>query len=152
MSYNDRIQSSLDGIRSGLAAAFNVDPNSTFIKVPVLFYPDDPNYPTYPSPPDPNDERTLASAYTPDMVNCIIINDRLLVPKPFVATDPNDPNDPNASVFEEHVRNSLTGTGLSAHFIDDWEYYHCWLGELHCGTNVERAAWTRRWWMYSGSP
>ena len=34
-------------------------------------------------------------------------------------------------------------------FLDDWEVYHMGLGEVHCGTNVEREV-DNAWWEDAG--
>jgi len=37
-------------------------------------------------------------------------------------------------------------TDFDVHFIDDWNEYHCYYGEIHCGTNVKRTPPTVNWW------
>jgi protein-arginine deiminase len=34
-------------------------------------------------------------------------------------------------------------------FLDDWEVYHMGLGEVHCGSNVERET-DNAWWEDAG--
>lgn len=56
---------------------------------------------------------------------------------------------PEATVdlFEACIYVQLAALGLHVHFVDSW-YYHIRLGEIHCGTNVLRAAPTPKvkWW------
>ena len=38
---------------------------------------------------------------------------------------------------------------LGTVFVDDWSVYHMGLGEVHCGTNVERET-NNEWWTDAG--
>jgi len=140
MGYNGHVQARIEGVRAGLAAEFGIDPNTFCIKVPVLFYPIDPNYFSY--APDPGNGPTQAVAYSPDMVNLTVLNGHLLIPKPF------GPNDAGTDVFEQYMQDALSGLGVTLHPIDDWDDYHVLYGEIHCGTNVLREPWDTPWWEY----
>ncbi len=35
--------------------------------------------------------------------------------------------------------------GISVKFVEDWDLYHRLLGEVHCGSNADRAV-TTKWW------
>lgn len=50
-------------------------------------------------------------------------------------------------LFEVCIYVQLAALGLHVHFVDSW-YYHIRLGEIHCGTNVLRAAPAPKvkWW------
>jgi hypothetical protein len=50
-------------------------------------------------------------------------------------------------LFEACIQVQLEALGLRVHFVDCW-YYHIRLGEIHCGTNVLRAAPKTKvkWW------
>ncbi len=138
MTYNGYVQLILDSIRTDLGVEFGVDPNTAFVRIPAMFFPADPNYPL---PPDSSNWRTQALAYVPDMVNLTVLGTRLLIADPF------GPKDANVDVFRQYVQNALSGSGLTLHFIDDWDAYHVSFGEVHCGTNVLRAPPTNvSWW------
>lgn len=96
------------------------------IEIPVLFYPR-----------SSIDKRT--TAFFPDMVNHLVINNTSLVPKPY------GPIINGEDEFERAFRNALPERNVQ--FIDDWYSYHEMLGEIHCGTNVRRKPFTHiKWW------
>nr|XP_060614759.1 protein-arginine deiminase type-3-like [Anolis sagrei ordinatus] len=86
---------------------------------------------------------TKAVAYFPDMVNMLVLGKHLAVPKPF------GPILHDQCCLEEEVRRLLEPLGLSCTFIDDFQPYHLRYGEIHCGTNVRRKAFTYKWWNVS---
>lgn len=47
-------------------------------------------------------------------------------------------------VFIQHVE-SLLPSSVTTHWIDDWDWYHEGLGEVHCGSNVLRSPSTEAW-------
>ncbi len=54
-------------------------------------------------------------------------------------------NDPFIQAFEE-----VAPAGLGLNFLDDWEGYHLWWGEVHCGTNILRTPRSDlMWWELS---
>jgi len=140
MAYNAHVQNRIEGVRAALTAEFGIDPNTFCIKVPVLFYPTDPNY--FSHAPDPGNEPTQALAYTPDMVNLTVLNGHLLIPEPF------GPNDAGTDVFEQYMHDALSGLGVTPNFIDDWQECHVLHGGIHCATNVLREPWDTPWWVY----
>ncbi|XP_028596463.2 protein-arginine deiminase type-3-like [Podarcis muralis] len=81
-----------------------------------------------------------AVAYFPDIVNMLVLGKYLGIPKPF------GPIIHEQCCLEEEVRRLLEPLGLSCTFIDDYETYHKDLGEVHCGTNVRRKAFSFKWW------
>jgi protein-arginine deiminase len=62
------------------------------------------------------------------MVNAIVLDRHLAIPKPF------GPQIDAQCQFEAYVRGVLEPLGLVCHFIDDWEPYFRGGGEIHCGT------------------
>ncbi|XP_053136528.1 protein-arginine deiminase type-3-like isoform X3 [Hemicordylus capensis] len=95
------------------------------IDVPQLFYPG---------------FLRKASAYFPDTVNMLVLGKYLVIPKPF------GPIIHGECCLEQEVRRLLEPLGLSCTFIDDYETYHQFLGEVHCGTNVRRKPFSFKWW------
>lgn len=79
-----------------------------------------------------------ALALMPNMVNSLLAGGTIVIPKPFGPMDSlgND-------VFETDVSAKVS---LTEKYIDDWDQYHAWYGEIHCGTNVKRTAPTTNWW------
>jgi protein-arginine deiminase len=47
-------------------------------------------------------------------------------------------------IREDVVKDKLSG--FTVRFIDDWDEYHCYYGEIHCGTNVKRTPSGINWW------
>uniref|UniRef100_A0A673T6Y0 Protein-arginine deiminase n=1 Tax=Suricata suricatta TaxID=37032 RepID=A0A673T6Y0_SURSU len=86
------------------------------------------------------DEKRQARAYFPNMVNMIVLDKDLGIPKPF------GPQVDEVCCLETHVRSLLEPLGLCCTFVDDISAYHKFLGEVHCGTNVRRKPFTFKWW------
>ncbi|XP_057641001.1 protein-arginine deiminase type-2 isoform X1 [Chionomys nivalis] len=86
------------------------------------------------------DEDRQARAFFPNMVNMIVLDKELGIPKPF------GPQVEEECCLETHVRSLLEPLGLACTFIDDISAYHKFLGEVHCGTNVRRKPFTFKWW------
>jgi len=99
--------------------------DSDFIRIPALYNPDYPD----------SDSVSLM----PNMVNSLIVEGKILIPKPF------GPRDSSGDIFENEVTSVITG--LVEEFIDyEWKDYHYNLGEVHCGTNAKRDAPSDNWW------
>ncbi|XP_072465172.1 protein-arginine deiminase type-2 [Notamacropus eugenii] len=81
-----------------------------------------------------------AMAYFPNMVNMIVLDKDLGVPKPF------GPLIDEECCLEAHVCSLLHPLGFSCTFIDDISSYHKLMGEVHCGTNVCRKPFAFKWW------
>ncbi|KAM3824077.1 LOW QUALITY PROTEIN: protein-arginine deiminase type-2 [Vipera latastei] len=86
------------------------------------------------------DKGGKAMAYFPNMVNMIVLSRDLGVPKPF------GPIIEGECCLEQHVSSLLEPLGLACTFIDDISSYHKYLGEVHCGTNVQRKPFAFSWW------
>lgn len=81
-----------------------------------------------------------ADSFFPNMVNMIVLDSHLAIPKPF------GPHLNGVCQLEVAVRSQLEPLGLTCHFIDDWDAYFRNFGELHCGTNVVRRPFDYPWW------
>ncbi|XP_054857464.1 protein-arginine deiminase type-3-like [Eublepharis macularius] len=81
-----------------------------------------------------------AIAYFPDLVNMLVLERHLGIPKPF------GPIVNKECCLEREVRRLLEPLGLSCTFIDDYKTYHRMYGEIHCGTNVCRKPFSFKWW------
>ena len=65
----------------------------------------------------------------------------LFMPDPFLRPSGDDQgDDPFIAEIE-----GLLPEGLDFHWLDDWDYYHIMLGEVHCGSNVVRTP-IADWW------
>ncbi|BAY20542.1 protein-arginine deiminase [Calothrix sp. NIES-2100] len=81
-----------------------------------------------------------AETFFPNMVNMIVLQQHLGIPKPF------GPKVNNQCQFEAYVKGILEPLGLVCHFIDDWDPYFRARGEIHCGTNTRRQPFAQKWW------
>ncbi|XP_077168465.1 protein-arginine deiminase type-2-like [Paroedura picta] len=86
------------------------------------------------------DKQGKAMAYFPNMVNMIVLYRDLGIPKPF------GPIIEGECCLEQYVCSLLDPLGLACTFIDDISSYHKHLGEVHCGTNVQRKPFSFKWW------
>ncbi|KAL8198213.1 UNVERIFIED_CONTAM: Protein-arginine deiminase type-2 [Gekko kuhli] len=86
------------------------------------------------------DKQGKAMAYFPNMVNMIVLYRDLGIPKPF------GPIIEAECCLEQYVCSLLDPLGLTCTFIDDVSSYHKHLGEVHCGTNVQRKPFSFKWW------
>ncbi|XP_066493203.1 protein-arginine deiminase type-2 [Tiliqua scincoides] len=86
------------------------------------------------------DKGGKAMAYFPNMVNMIVLSRDLGVAKPF------GPIIEDECCLEQHVSSLLEPLGLTCTYIDDISSYHKQLGEVHCGTNVQRKPFAYSWW------
>jgi protein-arginine deiminase len=88
-------------------------------------------------------------AYNPGTANMLVVGDHVGIAKPF------GPVINGEDIFEKDLEDRLgtevnalgtDGMGLVVHFIDDWDWYHALLGEVHCGSNVDAAPPGDQWW------
>lgn len=146
------IQPRIDAIVRQLETAINLHPTADVIEVPVIFFPTADGW--LPMSDDPYDlPPHCAAPLTADMVNMLVANDRCIVPRPFGVRWQ------NADLFEQDLTQSIQGknNNLQVAFVNDWYPYHCWEGEIHCGTNALRrppnlvnwgASADARWWEH----
>jgi protein-arginine deiminase len=85
------------------------------------------------------------AALVPGMVNLIVANTNgqdthLFTADPFFRSTASQAADPFIADFAARMP-----AGLTLHFIDNWDVYHMGLGEVHCGTNVQRTP-VGQWW------
>uniref|UniRef100_A0A8C2T4V8 Peptidyl arginine deiminase 2 n=1 Tax=Coturnix japonica TaxID=93934 RepID=A0A8C2T4V8_COTJA len=85
-------------------------------------------------------DKGKAMPYFPNMVPMLILSKELGIPKPF------GPLVGGECCLEHHVRSLLEPLGLRCCFLEDISSYHGRLGEVHCGTNVQRRPFAFRWW------
>ncbi|AXN91134.1 hypothetical protein nvc2_047 [Namao virus] len=90
-----------------------------------------------------SDEDKKANAYFPNMVNMIVLNKHLGIPKPF------GPKVNEEYILEKSIKELLKDADHECIFIDDYLPYHIKMGEIHCGTNIQRARPSFRWWNIS---
>ncbi|KAM8927888.1 protein-arginine deiminase type-1-like [Pelodytes ibericus] len=82
----------------------------------------------------------VANSYFPNMVNMLVLGKYLAIPKPF------GPLINSKCCLEEKVESLLKPLGLNCVFINDFDTYHVNYGDIHCGTNVLRKPFTKKWW------
>jgi protein-arginine deiminase len=66
---------------------------------------------------------------------------RLLIPDPFLRSNSNSQS---SDPFIEYVE-GLLPDDVEIWWVDDWDSYHLWMGEVHCGSNTLRTP-TADWW------
>jgi protein-arginine deiminase len=120
---NSLYQSHIDWNRAVLKRELGLTEND-IIDIPILFHR----------------KIDRAGAYYPDMVNMLVLDKDLLIPKPF------GPEVSGKCQIESEVERLLNPLGLVCHFVDTWEDYHIMSGELHCGTNTRRQPFAQPWW------
>ncbi|XP_077168162.1 protein-arginine deiminase type-3-like [Paroedura picta] len=124
-SSNEYFQKCIDWNRGILKEELGLT-EEDIIDIPQLFMADDP--------------AGRAVAYFPDLVNMLVLEKHLGIPKPF------GPIINRQCCLEKEVRRLLEPLGLSCTFIDDYKAYHQKHGEVHCGTNVCRKPSSFKWW------
>jgi len=112
-------QEKIDGVRRTLQAELGID-DADIIEVPVLFRT------------SPGRFAGRYDALTPNMVNSLLVGQTLIVP------DPHGPVVNGVDVLLQAVRDRLEPLGCQVVSIDDFFPYHCYGGEVHCGTNATR--------------
>ncbi len=86
------------------------------------------------------------AAFMPGTVNLAVANFegeavKLIAPDPFLRSNVN--NQTGDALID--AWNSAMPASVETHFVDDWDIYHMALGEVHCGTKVQRAPGDD-WW------
>lgn len=123
-SHNQRFQEYINWNREVLKQELDLG-EEDIIEIPGLF--EDDGY-------------GRAETFFPNMVNMIVLNQHLGIPKPF------GPKVNDECQFEAYVKGLLEPLGLVCHFIDDWDPYFRGRGEIHCGTNTRRQPFAQKWW------
>lgn len=118
---NRSIDATIAAIRAQLRSELELDEDD-FVLLPVLF------------------ER--GGAVIPNAVNCIVADGHV------VATDPRGPRHDGKDVFQEAIRQALSGCDVDVAFVDAWDAYHSMGGEVHCGTNAFRRLADPAWWNH----
>ncbi|NWS64285.1 PADI2 deiminase, partial [Chunga burmeisteri] len=86
------------------------------------------------------DKQGKAMPYFPNMVTMIVLAKDLGIPKPF------GPMTGGECCLERQTRSLLEPLGLRCFFLEDVASYHGRLGEVRCGTNVQRQPFAFKWW------
>ncbi|WP_035984404.1 protein-arginine deiminase family protein [Leptolyngbya sp. KIOST-1] len=128
-SQNQCFQSYIDWNREVLKQELGLD-EANIIDLPALF----------------EDKDGRAKSFFPNMVNMLVLNQHLAIPKPF------GPKVSGHCAFEDCVKDLLDPLGLVCHFIDDWDTYFRKGGEIHCGTNTSRQPYPQAWWEIESMP
>lgn len=115
----DFTQKKINAVRRTLQDELGIA-DADIIEIPVLFN-------TFPGRFEGRYE-----AATPNMVNSLLVNGTLIVP------DPHGPIVDGRDVLLQAVRDRLEPLGCRVVAIDNFDSYHRWAGEVHCGTNVTR--------------
>ena len=61
--------------------------------------------------------------------------------------DPHGPIINGKDIFKQSALDALTPYGITVAWVEDWDFYHAYDGEVHCGTNSRRPIPSNiRWW------
>ncbi|NWI61300.1 PADI2 deiminase, partial [Calyptomena viridis] len=88
------------------------------------------------------DKQGKAVPYFPNTVTMIVLAKELGIPKPF------GPVTGGECCLERRIRCLLEPLGLCCRFLEDVASYHGSLGEVRCGTNVQRRPFAFKWWHF----
>jgi protein-arginine deiminase len=88
---------------------------------------------------------SLGDSIFPNLVNLVVLGDRLLV------SDPQGPLVNDRDALQERFRSLVASTGLQVAFLDDAEYHEL-KGNLHCATNVRRQGNPQPFWQQLTAP
>ncbi|XP_064586772.1 protein-arginine deiminase type-2-like [Zonotrichia leucophrys gambelii] len=89
------------------------------------------------------DKQGKAVPYFPNTVTMIVLARDLGIPKPF------GPVAGGECCLERRIRALLEPLGLCCRFLEDVSSYHGSLGEVRCGTNVQRRPFAFQWWHFT---
>ncbi|NXR92537.1 PADI2 deiminase, partial [Hypocryptadius cinnamomeus] len=89
------------------------------------------------------DKQGKAVPYFPNTVTMIVLARDLGIPKPF------GPVAGGECCLERRIRALLEPLGLCCRFLEDVASYHGSLGEVRCGTNVQRRPFAFQWWHFT---
>ncbi|MFI6096256.1 protein-arginine deiminase family protein [Lentzea sp. NPDC051213] len=64
----------------------------------------------------------------------------------FGAPDPHGPRVDGVDLFKSAAERVLAGTPVKVKWVEDWDFLHKGLGEVHCGTNAFREPTRADWW------
>ncbi len=122
---NEKYQRYIDWNRGVLVAELGLAARQV-IDLPALFFP----------------EPSGAAAYFPDVVNLLVLEKTVIIPKPF------GPEPSGTCIIEKEIQRLLRPIGLTCLFVDTWYSYHILSGEIHCGTNAYREPLATPWWEH----
>jgi protein-arginine deiminase len=79
-------------------------------------------------------------AYQPGTVNLAYVG-----PQTVAVADPHGPVIGGEDIFKDQMQKALAQYGISVSWVEDWDLYHRLHGEVHCGSNTDRAVMAN-WW------
>ncbi len=80
-------------------------------------------------------------AMVPGVVNGIVLPNGV-----FAAPDPHGPNINGVDLFKVLLEQSLNPVDFNPEWVEDWEFYHIHMGEVHCGANATHEIPIQPWW------
>jgi protein-arginine deiminase len=88
-----------------------------------------------------HDDSGKSSAHMPDIVNGMLASEAV-----FLAPDPFGAEFEGKDVIKANMQATFAPHGITIKWVDQWDYLHLALGEVHCGSNVFRSMGSKRWW------
>src|SRR5690606_34400784 len=73
-------------------------------------------------------------AYQPGTVNLTYV-----APNRVAVPNPHGPVINGQDIFKAQFQQAMAPLGIAVNFVENWTAYHINLGEVHCGSNHERA-------------
>ena len=125
VSYNVALQARIDAVTQQMINGLGLS-SQDVLEIPSLF--------------EPYGSQSRAVGLMPNLVNSLVVGDRL------IAADPFGPVDNGVDVFRQALVRAVKPLGMQVDFVDNWYPYHQWLGEVHCGTNAVRTPPATPWW------
>lgn len=80
-------------------------------------------------------------AMVPGVVNGIVLPNGV-----YAAPDPHGPVLGGVDLFKSLLEQSLAPVGFNPEWVEDWEFYHINMGEVHCGANATHEIPVQPWW------
>jgi len=80
-------------------------------------------------------------AYQPGTINGIYLSDTH-----FAAPDPHGPMIDGKDLFKTQLEQALGVLGINVDWVENWDDYHNYAGEVHCGSNAMRQVPKEKWW------
>ncbi len=133
MAWGQQAQAEIDSMHDVVQAAVGLA-DDEFIEIPYLFEKDSFGM----------------VAYNPGTANLLAFGDIAAIPDPF------GPKIDGVDIFRKDLEDRLgtpanqlgsDGQGYKITFVNDWDWYHILLGEVHCGSNIDAAPPVElKWW------
>jgi protein-arginine deiminase len=80
-------------------------------------------------------------AWVPGLVNGVVLPNEVYAPP-----DPHGPEIGGSDLFKDLLDQNLGAMGYTNAWVEDWDLYHIYAGEVHCGSNATHELPAEPWW------